>query len=90
MIFMKSFMNNVLLVVKKIRAGQVLTYKEVATRAGNSKAARAVGAILRTNYNPAIPCHRVVRTDGALGGYNRGISEKQKILNKERLDIIYQ
>ena len=41
-----------------------MTYKEVATKAGTLHAARAVGAIMRTNYDDTIPCHRVVRTDG--------------------------
>jgi len=61
-----------------------MTYKEVATKAGNSKAARAVGAIMRTNYDPNIPCHRVIRSDGSLGSYNRGgILRKREILTRE-------
>ncbi len=61
-----------------------MTYKEVARRAGNSKAARAVGAIMRTNYDKSIPCHRVIRSDGSMGGYNRGGSlNKQEILKHE-------
>ena len=63
-----------------------MTYKEVARRAGNPKAARAVGAIMRTNRNPDIPCHRVIRSDGSLGGYNRGGTErKRQILERERV-----
>ena len=67
----------------KIPKGKVLTYKEVAKRAGNAKASRAVGNILNKNFNPKIPCHRVIRSDGKLGGYNRGAVEKRKILKKE-------
>lgn len=67
-----------------IPAGRVLTYKEVAQRAGNAAAARAVGAILKTNYDPSIPCHRVVRSDGTLGGYNRGLKRKETLLRKEK------
>lgn len=67
-----SFKEKVYKVVAKIPSGKTLTYKEVASRAGNAKAARAVGMLMSKNYNPDIPCHRVVRTDGTLGGYNRG------------------
>ena len=62
-----------------------MTYKEVATKAGNSKAARAVGAVLRTIYDPEIPCHRVIRSDGSLGSYNRGGTvRKRKLLKNEK------
>lgn len=77
------FREKVLAIVKRIPKGKVLTYKEVAARAGNPKAARAVGAIMKTNYNPEIPCHRVIRSDGKTGGYNRGALNKIKILVKE-------
>ncbi len=61
-----------------------MTYQEVARKAGNAKAARAVGAIMRTNYDESVPCHRVVRKDGSMGGYNRGGSlRKQEILRLE-------
>jgi O-6-methylguanine DNA methyltransferase len=80
----KSFRERVFAVVRTIPRGKTLTYKEVATRAGNPQASRAVGAILRTNYDPNIPCHRVIRTNGSLGGYNRGVRTKQKILAQER------
>lgn len=78
-----SFREKVLGIVAKIPRGSVMTYKEVATTAGNGRASRAVGAILKTNYNPNIPCHRVVRSDGGLGGYNRGVGRKKKILTEE-------
>ena len=81
---MKTFREKVLMIVKKIPKGGSMTYKEVATKAGNSKAARAVGAIMRTNYDPDIPCHRVVRSDGSLGSYNRGGKRrKHAILSAE-------
>ena len=85
---MKSFKEKVLSVVKKIPRGETLSYKEVAKRAGNPKASRAVGAILKTNFNPKIPCHRVIRSDACLpagrglGGYNRGVKQKIKLLHK--------
>lgn len=69
----------------KISAGQTMTYDQVAKLAGSPKAARAVGAILSRNFDPKIPCHRVVRTDGRLGGYNRGgESAKKALLAKEK------
>jgi O-6-methylguanine DNA methyltransferase len=80
-----SFRAKVFEVVRQIKRGETLTYKEVALRSGNGKAARAVGAILHTNYDPKIPCHRVIRSDGKLGGYNRGIKNKRRILDEERL-----
>ena len=82
-----TFKDKVFAVVKKIPRGKVLTYKEVAQRAGSPNAFRAVGNILTTNYNREIPCHRVIRSDGALGGYNRGEKAKREILKKEGYDI---
>lgn len=79
----KTFKQKVLEVVGKIPRGKVLTYKEVAYRAGSAGAARAVGSILKQNYDPKIPCHRVIRSDGKLGGYNRGAKNKIKLLKKE-------
>ena len=78
-----SFKERVLAVVARIPAGATMTYKEVAAAAGNPRAYRAVGNILNKNYNPDVPCHRVVRTDGATGGYNRGRARKIGILKKE-------
>jgi O-6-methylguanine DNA methyltransferase len=51
---------------------------EVARLAGNKNASRVVGNILNKNHNPKIPCHRVIRSDGKLGGYNRGAKKKKK------------
>lgn len=71
-------------IVASIPKGTVLTYGEVARRAGNRSAARAVGAIMRTNHDPKIPCHRVVRSDGTIGNYNRGgVHKKRALLKKE-------
>ena len=67
-----NFKREVLDVVKKIPQGKILTYKEVAKHIGSSKAWRAVGNILSKNFDPRIPCHRVIRSDGKIGGYNRG------------------
>lgn len=80
----KTFKEKVFDVTKKIPEGKVMTYKEVAIKIGSPNAARAVGAALRTNYDPSIPCHRVIRSDGGMGGYNRGgVDVKKKILTAE-------
>lgn len=80
----KTFADKVRDVVRKIPKGKSMTYKEVAAKAGNPKAARAVGAVMRTNFDPAIPCHRVVKSDGSLGSYNRGgTTRKRAILKAE-------
>lgn len=80
----KIFKEKVLEVVKKIPKGTVLTYKEVAEKAGNGKASRAVGNIMAKNADKNVPCHRVIRSDGNLGTYN-GINgtSKEAILRRE-------
>lgn len=81
---MKSnFSQKVYLVVSNIPEGKTLTYKEVAKLAGKPKAYRAVGNILNKNLDPKIPCHRVIRSDGKTGGYNRGSQKKMDILRRE-------
>ena len=81
---MSVFRQKVFDIVKKIPKGKTLTYKEVATLAGKPRAYRAVGNILNKNYDSSIPCHRVVRSDGTPGGYNRGADKKVEILKKEK------
>ncbi len=87
--FQKSFKDRVQEVVKNIPKGSVLSYREVATRAGSAGAARAVGTIMSNNTDKAIPCHRVVKSDGSIGGYNGlrssspGTLTKIKLLKKE-------
>ncbi len=78
------FRDKVFRIVKAIPRGKTMTYGEVARRAGSPRACRAVGNILNTNYDPAIPCHRVVRADGTVGRYNRGVRAKEGLLGKER------
>ncbi len=82
---MTKFQQQVYNVVKKIPKGKTLTYKQVAEKIGQPKAYRAVGMALKKNYSPDIPCHRVIRSDGQLGGYNRGAELKKKILKAEIL-----
>lgn len=79
-----SFTTHVQSIVAAIQKGQTRTYQEVAEQAGNAKAARAVARIMAANFDLNIPCHRVIRSDGTLGGYNRGGEEvKKKLLLKE-------
>ena len=80
---MTEFAQKVYEIVRGIRRGETMTYKEVAKLAGNPKAYRAVGSILNKNYNSQIPCHRVVRSDGKAGGYNRGTDLKERKLKSE-------
>lgn len=80
---MLTFRQKVFNIVSKIPKGKTLSYKQVAKKAGNEKAARAVGAIIKTNYDPKIPCHRVIGSNGKLTGYNRGLSKKKKLLQEE-------
>lgn len=80
---MMTFHGNVLSVVKTIPPGQYLTYKQVAARAGRLNAYRAVGNILNKNSDRHIPCHRVVRSNGSIGGFNRGEQKKRSLLLRE-------
>lgn len=81
-----NFTNNVIKIVSEIPKGKTLSYKKVACLAGSPNAYRAVGNILNQNFkkgkNP-IPCHRVVRADGSIGGYAQGNNIKIKLLNEE-------
>lgn len=80
---MPTFTQKVLKVVASIPRGKVLTYKQVAIEAGSPQAFRAVGTILSKNYNPQIPCHRVIKTNGEVGSYNRGSAQKIELLKSE-------
>ena len=80
---MPSFKEKVLKIVKNIPKGSTITYKEVAMRAKSPKAYRAVGSIVAKNFDPTVPCHRVIKSDGSPGNYNRGIKNKIKLLRTE-------
>ncbi|MDR1758127.1 MAG: MGMT family protein [Bacteroidales bacterium] len=72
--------------VSTIPCGETRTYKEIANEIGNPKAARAVAnAVGKNPYPPQIPCHRVIRSNGKLGGYSGigGIETKRNLLEKE-------
>ena len=79
-----KFRERVYAIVAKIPKGKTMTYKQVAIKAGNPLAARAVGMLMSKNFDDKIPCHRVVRSDGKESGYNRGgWYRKQKRLREE-------
>jgi O-6-methylguanine DNA methyltransferase len=81
----KQFTIIVRQIVASIPAGQTMSYGEIAKRAGSPKAARAVARVMAKNFDPNIPCHRVIRSNGTLGGYNRGGTVvKQKLLASEQ------
>lgn len=74
----------------KIKKGEVSTYKEIAKRIGKSEASRAVAnAVGKNKLVPDVPCHRVIRSDGKLGGYSGkgGVKTKLKLLKSEGVDI---
>jgi len=83
-----SFTERVRAVVRTIPKGETRTYKEVAIAAGLPGAARAVGTIMAHNYLPDVPCHRVVKSDGSVGGYNRGgVDTKRALLRDEGVSV---
>ena len=85
---MKNFKEKVLNQTKKIPKGKITTYKEIARAIGKLKASRAAGNALNKNpYAPKVPCHRVVKSTGEVGGYAKGINKKTEILEKEGIKI---
>jgi methylated-DNA-[protein]-cysteine S-methyltransferase len=75
-------------VMREVPAGEVISYAELAARAGNPNAVRAAGTACATNMvAPIVPCHRIVRTGGALGGYYYGLGVKEWLLAHERGDV---
>ena len=82
-----AFQQRVWQALRRIPAGETLSYAEVARRVGAPDAVRAVaGACAANSLAVAIPCHRVVRSDGALSGYAWGVERKRAILDRERGD----
>lgn len=78
----KDFSKRVKIIVRSIPKGSVLSYGQVAALAGNPYAYRAVGTIMRNNFDETVPCHRVICSDGTIGGYNRGGTAKKRALLK--------
>ena len=77
-----NFADRVRDAVRHIPKGETRSYGEVARAIGYPGAARAVGTVMKNNYDPTVPCHRVIRSDGKIGDYNRGGSERKRALLK--------
>ena len=74
--------------LSRVAKGKLTTYKRLARAAGSPRAFRAVGNILHKNpYAPAVPCHRVIKSDGQVGGYAGEVSKKIKLLSGEGIKI---
>lgn len=85
---MTTFQKKVYKALRKIPRGKIITYKKLAELIGYPKAFRAVGNAL--NKNPDIkhiPCHRVIKSDGSIGGYRRGTKKKLSLLEEEGVII---
>ena len=83
-----EFQRKVLKITKKIPNGKVATYGLIAEVIGNRSYSRAVGNALNKNPYPiVIPCHRVVRSDGFIGGFAKGTPYKEKLLKNENVAI---
>ena len=83
-----TFQKRVYLAVISIPKGEIRSYKWVARRIGALRAYRAAGTALKKNTRIGIiPCHRVVRSDGSLGGFSKGLKVKKRLLRIEGLDL---
>lgn len=84
----KGFRRNFYELVEQIPEGTVTTYGDLAEALGDKRAARAVGRMLNQNPRPIeVPCHRVVRSDGSIGGYDNGVDKKIELLEREGLEV---
>lgn len=83
-----AFQEKVYKLCKKVPKGKVTTYKEIGKKLGKGMIYRAVGMALNKNpYAPKIPCHRVVASDGSIGGFASGSKKKIALLKKEGIEI---
>ncbi len=79
-----SFSDEVRAIVKLIPPGKTMSYKDVASACHHPGAARAVARVMSGNFDPHVPCHRVIHSDGKIGNYNRGGSDvKRNLLERE-------
>ncbi|NCA93523.1 MGMT family protein, partial [bacterium] len=82
------FAEQVYQITGKIKTGQVATYGQIAQAIKKPKAARAVGRALHNNpFAPQVPCHRVIKGNGEIGGFAGGSSKKAKLLKQEGVNI---
>jgi O-6-methylguanine DNA methyltransferase len=84
---MRDFTARVLAVVRRIPAGRVATYGDVAALAGRPRASRAVGNIMRDCRALDVPCHRVIAAAGRIGGYGGAVGLKRQMLRAEGLIV---
>lgn len=82
-----SFREEVYKITRTIPVGKTLNYKDVARLAGHPRAARAVGNALNKNIDPKTPCHRVIRSDGSVGGFRYGSKQKTHLLKNEGMVV---
>ena len=83
----KSFNERCYSLLRKVPRGKVTTYREIA-KALKSKAYRAVGNAMKKNpHAPSVPCHRVISSDGSIGGFAGGTKKKISMLKKEGIGI---
>ncbi|MFH1663579.1 MAG: MGMT family protein [archaeon] len=74
--------------IKKIPKGKISTYEEISKAVGKPKAFRAVGNACNKNpFSPRVPCHRVVKSNGSLGGFASGTKKKIQLLKKEGVQV---
>ena len=84
---MTVFRRRVIAAVRRIPVGRVATYGDIAGLAGQPRAARAVGNIMRDCGEPGVPCHRVIGAAGALGGYGGSVQLKRELLRAEGVQV---
>jgi methylated-DNA-[protein]-cysteine S-methyltransferase len=82
------FRSRVISVVRRIPPGRVATYGDVAAAAGNARACRAVGNIMRDCRAAGVPCHRVIAAGGKLGGYGGHLELKRALLRAEGIRVV--
>lgn len=86
---MKKFGERVWQACKKIPRGRVSTYAALAKKIGAPRAARAVGnALNKSPGMPSVPCHRVVKSDGSVGGFAQGTKVKTSLLKREGVKVV--
>ena len=82
-----DFRRRVIAAVRRIPPGRVATYGDIAALAGSPRAWRAVGTIMRESGDPGTPCHRVIASGGALGGYGGNLQLKRELLRAEGHEV---